>query len=132
MLVPQCKIKDSCALHSKTWKTHVMNDKVLEGHPFPSAYLLMPWCTYSMKLSFTTMHPFTSYTTLTPHSDIEGDLPAYVTSHVPYSHIYKINAMCGECTVVLQSNGCECEADKAWLSGIVVWLRVSWKISALL
>ena len=44
-----------------------------------------------MKLWYTSNSPFTSYTTVTPHSDSRSDISAYVTSHVQYT-MYKIIA----------------------------------------
>ena len=44
-----------------------------------------------MKLWYTNNSPFTSYTTVTPHSDSRSDSSAYVTSHVQYT-TYKIIA----------------------------------------
>ena len=55
-----------------------------------------------IKLWYTNNSPFTSYTTVTPHSDSRSDSSAYVTSHVEYT-TYKIIA-CIECATVLQAN----------------------------
>ena len=38
-----------------------------------------------MKLWYTNNSPFTSYTTITLHSDSRSDFSAYVTSHVRYT-----------------------------------------------
>ena len=56
-----------------------------------------------MKLWYINKSPFTSYTTVTPHSDSQGDFLAYVTSHVQYT-TYKIIATCIERTTMLQAN----------------------------
>ena len=53
-----------------------------------------------MKLWYTNNFPFTSYTTLTPHSDSRS---AYVTSHVQYT-TYKIIATCIERATALRAN----------------------------
>ena len=42
-----------------------------------------------MKLWYTNKSPFTSYTTITPHSDSQNDFSAYVTSHVQYTYLRK-------------------------------------------
>ena len=55
-----------------------------------------------MKLWYTNYSPFTSYTTVTPHSDSRSDFSAYMTSHVQYT-TYKISA-CIECATVLRAN----------------------------
>ena len=44
-------------------------------------------CTPGMKLWYTNNSPFTSYTTLTPHSDSRSDFSTYVTSHVHYTYV---------------------------------------------
>ena len=43
--------------------------------------------TPGMKLWYTNNSPFTSYTTVTPHSDFRSDFSAYVTSHVQYTYV---------------------------------------------
>ena len=55
-----------------------------------------------MKLWYTSNSPFTSYTTVTPHSDFRSDLSAYMTSHVQYT-TYKI-IVCIERATVLCAN----------------------------
>ena len=55
-----------------------------------------------MKLWYTNNSPFTSYTTVTPHSDSRSDTSAYVTSHVQYT-AYKSMA-CIERATVLRAN----------------------------
>ena len=42
-----------------------------------------------MKLWYINNSPFTSYTTVTPYSDLGSDFFAYVTSHIQYT-MYKI------------------------------------------
>ena len=55
-----------------------------------------------MKLWYTNNSPFTSYTTVTPHSNSQSNFSAYVTSHVQYT-TYKIIA-CIEHATVLWAN----------------------------
>ena len=55
-----------------------------------------------MKLWYTNNSPFTSYTTVTPHSDSRSDFFPYVMSYIQYT-AYKIIA-CIKCATVLQAN----------------------------
>ena len=55
-----------------------------------------------MKLWYTNNSPFTSYTTVTPHSDSRSDYSAYVMAHIQYT-TYKIIA-CNERTTALWAN----------------------------
>ena len=52
-----------------------------------------------MKLWYTINSPFTSYTTVTPHSDSQSDFSAYVTLHIQHT-TYKINARIEHATVL--------------------------------
>ena len=52
-----------------------------------------------MKLWYTNNSPFTSYTTVTPHSDSRSDFSTYVTSHVQYT-TYKIIVYIERATVL--------------------------------
>ena len=52
-----------------------------------------------MKLWYTNNSSFTSYTTVTPHSDSRSDISAYVMSHVQYTII-----ACIECATMLRAN----------------------------
>ena len=58
--------------------------------------------TPGMRLWYTNNSPFTSYTTVTPHSDSRSDFSAYVTSHIQYT-TYKIIA-CIERTTMLRAD----------------------------
>ena len=54
-----------------------------------------------LKLWYTNNSPFTSYTTVTPHSDSRSDFLAYVMSRIQYTYTYKIIATCIERATVL-------------------------------
>ena len=56
-----------------------------------------------MKLWYTNNSPFTSYTTITSHSDSQSDFTAYLTYHMFSIPTYKIIA-CIERTTMLQAD----------------------------
>ena len=82
------------------------------------------------QLCHTNNSPFTSYTTVTPHSDSRSDFSAYVTSHVQYT-TYEIIA-CIERATMLRANIMrvtrECKAGEGVLKIVIqdwqtdVWL----------
>ena len=45
---------------------------------------------------YTNKFSFTSYATITPHSDSRSEFPTYMTSHIEYILAYKIIATCIE------------------------------------
>ena len=53
-----------------------------------SELILMAWCTHpGMKLWYTNNSPFTSYSTVIPHSDSRSNFSTYVMSHVQYMYV---------------------------------------------
>jgi len=66
----------------------------------------MAWCiTAGMKLWYTNKLPFTSFTTLTPHSSAKRDFHTYVMFSVQYTYVQN-HATCIECTVLHANSTC--------------------------